>query len=472
MNDFQLFLSWLFFYLALAVVFVYILLFGDAPRHKGRCIGRTNKLLTQDIPHAWTSVVLPTLVGGRHRAARCNTWFARACEKYIMPLIYHLLLIGGLGIAHTNIILRLSELDFHDPSKSRCALSRFYCVESLSLAIPPRPSEYSIPVYYLLCLSLWLLVNQTNPGIIPAMSSSQTNAVVFQHIYPYDHLLFRPDRKCRTCKITKPARSKHCSVCDYCVARFDHHCGWMGSCIGLFNLRYFLLFLLLHTLMLIQGCLASFELIIASVNRLIYGRYSIRSTGALITRFSMNIAFAAEPGLCAVSLSFGLAALLVGFFAAYHFHLIWRNTTTNESAKWDAIRELESQYLKDNGRVIWDDWREEIDQQTPPQSPRRSSHCHQSQTQDPQCIDSSQCDPELQNRAISGSTLQVDKNENAGSDHVDGIVIDESFTDVKFDLNGKPIHIYDRGPLQNFAEVFAPHKFVKTRIHSKDLKLN
>ncbi|KAG4212592.1 hypothetical protein ERO13_A02G175700v2 [Gossypium hirsutum] len=37
---------------------------------------------------------------------------------------------------------------------------------------------------------------------------------------------------CSYCNVEQPPRAKHCHDCDKCVLQFDHHCVWLGSCVG------------------------------------------------------------------------------------------------------------------------------------------------------------------------------------------------------------------------------------------------
>ncbi|KAL8231715.1 hypothetical protein R6Q57_001493 [Mikania cordata] len=37
---------------------------------------------------------------------------------------------------------------------------------------------------------------------------------------------------CSYCNVVQPPRAKHCHDCDRCVLQFDHHCVWLGTCIG------------------------------------------------------------------------------------------------------------------------------------------------------------------------------------------------------------------------------------------------
>ncbi|SCU84349.1 LAME_0C09142g1_1 [Lachancea meyersii CBS 8951] len=51
-------------------------------------------------------------------------------------------------------------------------------------------------------------------------------------------------RFCRECMVWKPDRCHHCSGCNICILRMDHHCPWFAACVGFRNQRYFIHFLL------------------------------------------------------------------------------------------------------------------------------------------------------------------------------------------------------------------------------------
>jgi len=47
---------------------------------------------------------------------------------------------------------------------------------------------------------------------------------------------------CETCLIFRPQKAAHCNLCNNCVSEFDHHCIWLGTCIGSNNYPFFFYF--------------------------------------------------------------------------------------------------------------------------------------------------------------------------------------------------------------------------------------
>ncbi|PPQ88419.1 hypothetical protein CVT25_011221 [Psilocybe cyanescens] len=89
-----------------------------------------------------------------------------------------------------------------------------------------------------------------DPGTCPKPSSDEELKSVIEDLASEGRL--NGQTFCIQCMARKPLRSKHCRVCDKCVARSDHHCPWVWNCVGANNHRQFLLFV---TTLVIGVCL-------------------------------------------------------------------------------------------------------------------------------------------------------------------------------------------------------------------------
>ncbi|EJW82699.1 DHHC zinc finger domain-containing protein [Wuchereria bancrofti] len=101
----------------------------------------------------------------------------------------------------------------------------------------------------------------TDPGIVPisrsgllhcnrnrfpkSLSGSESNSTDTDvEVIEENKFVGKDWTICTRCESYRPPRAHHCRICRRCIRKMDHHCPWVNNCIGEYNQKYFLQFLL------------------------------------------------------------------------------------------------------------------------------------------------------------------------------------------------------------------------------------
>ena len=166
---------------------------------------------------------------------------------------------------------------------------------------------------------------------------------------------------CRTCMVWRPPRTSHCSLCESCKLKFDHHCPWIGKCIALKNYHQFLFFILY----LFWFLLSNFSFVLSNDWS---GKIFYLETTMFEKKFEdfislLNLKFKFKGGILLdfffflesfLKIASFFASLFTGALLLFHIYLGYTGKTTSEFLKfpdkgiksWSIRKELVNKFYK------------------------------------------------------------------------------------------------------------------------------
>ena len=143
-----------------------------------------------------------------------------ALGQLVRPFIYHLTILG-VSLLQISGLVRFYFIQEDEWKHSKlCLFHTLYCIFS------------DIPIFWALTKT-----RRTNPGhVVPTQGEKDK----LKSTKKDDQ-----DDRCLKCGIARKGKHiHHCSRCSSCTLEMDHHCDFSDSCIGKYNRRYFVQFLL------------------------------------------------------------------------------------------------------------------------------------------------------------------------------------------------------------------------------------
>ncbi|BFU23915.1 zinc finger protein containing protein [Entamoeba histolytica HM-3:IMSS] len=191
---------------------------------------------------------------------------------------------------------------------------------------------WEIPLtVYMLFNWLWLLgtliyLNCVDPGYMPRFKPFGFPVKQFYNVRYQNKIL--PRNTCETCNLVRPLRGSHCRICNRCVNEFDHHCGWIGNCVGERNKGRFVVFVCVVFINSVTAWLISFYHIL------------FMPGGSII-----NLLF-----IITIFFMFSITNLMLGSLFISHIYLALNGKTTYENIKLTKQKyRAYEQFLEENG---------------------------------------------------------------------------------------------------------------------------